>query len=110
MPARFESGQGFVEPRRGLKNTATSWSAPLDKGAVPALKAEVVTTGLKSQLQGGGGRRWRRPTGLPGLARLVEQVRESGQSTRVVIEQYRQNASAQDADACPYLAWGIGFE
>jgi len=44
---------------------------------------------------------------VAGLARLVEQVRGSGQSTLAVMEQCKQNASPLDADGCPYMVWGL---
>ena len=42
-----------------------------------------------------------------GLSRLVEQVRKSGRTTLTVLEQFRRNASEQDAEQCPYMAWGL---
>ena len=42
-----------------------------------------------------------------GLSRLVEQVRESGQTTLAVMDQHKRNASRQDKNACPFQAWGL---
>jgi hypothetical protein len=43
-----------------------------------------------------------------GLARLVEEVRSSGQSsTLAVMEQCKQKAREERSDSCEYFAWGL---
>jgi hypothetical protein len=42
-----------------------------------------------------------------GLSRLVDQVRGSGQTTLAVMDQCKHNAATQDANACPYMVWGL---
>jgi hypothetical protein len=97
-PAQDASPSGWFEEHRQALVRASA--------RVPRLRKKSWYDALKGQLQQAVAA-VEETNRVVGLSRLVEQVRTSGRSTLAVTAEYKRNAARQDAEAFPYMAWGL---